>query len=100
MPAQLSQRTVKKATLSPSLGKNPPPQGMLNALDRLSASGTLIQKYNSPDRSERHRHPPFFLPSSVLIHSPRFVQVITALQENLPRHLHYRSGRSSDIIWQ
>jgi hypothetical protein len=31
MPAQLSQRTVKKITLSPSLGKNPSTQGTSNA---------------------------------------------------------------------
>jgi len=76
MPAQLSQRTVKKITTSPPLGKNPSTQGMPHD-PKISPSAPedLIQKSKSSNRSERLRHPPSFSPSRVLIPVPTFCRL-------------------------
>ena len=60
MSAQLSQRIVKKITLSPSLGKHPPTQGTPTPRDRPSASGTLIQSPSPPNSVKGTVIPPSF----------------------------------------
>jgi hypothetical protein len=70
MPAQLSQRIVKKITLSPSLGNHSPTQGTPTPRDRPSASGTLIQSPSPPSSVKGSVIPPSFSLSEFSFLSP------------------------------
>jgi len=71
MPAQLSQRIVKKAPLSPSLGKLPPTQGTSANPRSPQRFGNFDPKVRVPETERKASSSSSFSPSRVLIPIPR-----------------------------